>query len=535
MTCTHCATGIERKFAEKEGVLTQSVDYSSGIGQFEYDSGKLAKKDLIDLLEQGGSYRVTGEIEPNTAGKDSYDLIVIGGGSAAFAAAIKADELGKRTLLINGGLPTGGTCVNVGCIPSKFLIRAAEQVYRSSHSNFAGVQAATATLEFREIIREKKALVATMREKKYLGIAEQLSTLEMCRGMAHFVAKNEIEVEGKRYQADHFLIATGTTTAIPDIPGLAETGYLTTDSLFELEEKPEELVIIGAGYIGLEIAQAYQRLGCQVTLIQRSAQVLSNQAADIAAELEQQFEKEGIRLLKSAKIERIEAQQGKALLHIITNSGKLEIMASHILLASGRQANTAQLHLEAAQVALDENGFVKTNSGQQTNVAHIYAAGDCTATPAYVYTAAAEGQIAIRNMFEPGPVQANYDGLPWVVFTDPQVAGAGMDEIQAAAAGLPFEVRVLPLSEVPRAVVAKDTRGFIKLIRDPRTDLLLGARMVGAEAGELVMETSLAIRFGIKVNELASAFHPYLTLSEGVKLAAITFAKDVAMLSCCAV
>ena len=510
MTCDHCAASIEKRFAEVDGMIGKRVSYQEGQGHFTFDPSKLSKETIINTINKG-NYRAVREVESTnrSAGSNQYDLIIIGGGSAAFSAAIQANELKLNTLLINGGLPLGGTCVNVGCVPSKHLIRAAEQVHRAAHSPFRGIAGAMPVLDYQTIIRQKKELVSELQQKKYGDIAKRLEFVKVLKGWATFLDPKTVQVGEQNYTAIKFLIATGATTNIPDIEGLEEVGYLTNESLFEQEVQPQSLTIFGAGYIALEIAQAFHRLGSKVRIIHRSERILRSQMADLTDEL--------THYLRDADGKTVQ----------FTENGQLAV-------ATGIRPNTFQLGIENTGLELDKKGFIKVDIRQQTNVPHIYAAGDCADTPDFVYTAAKEGKHAVSNAFTGQVMEADYSSLSWVVFTDPQVAGAGMDESEAEAKEIRFETTSLPLSEVPRSQAALDTRGFIKLIRNPETDQLLGARILAPEGGELVTALSLAIKYKIPVSELADHLHPYLTLSEGIKLAAITFEKDVAELSCCA-
>jgi mercuric reductase len=471
---------------------------------------------MIDKFKHAGSYQ--------------YDLIIIGGGSAAFSASTAAAEMGLSVLMVNAGLDIGGTCVSVGCVPSKFLIRNAEQIHKALHSPFNGVSSATPQVDYKAIIRQKKELVAALQKKKYLDVVEKLDTVEVLEGWARFVDSHTIEVKGKQYKGMKFLLATGATTNVPEIEGLIEVGYITNESLFDLEEQPKHLIVLGAGYIALEIAQAYNRFGTKVTILHRSERILRTQSADITDELTMHLKNEGINIHTNVRIQKFE-KHGETI-KAITNKGVFE--ASHVLVATGARANTFGMNIEKTGLQLLPSGHVKVNEKQETNVSHIYAAGDCTNTPAFVYTAAKEGKVAVLNAFKSTGAKVDYTGLPWVVFTDPQVAGAGLDEQEAAQAGIPYETSIMPLTEVPRAQAALDTRGFIKLIRNTENDKLIGGRIIAPEGGELAMQLSLAIKAGMTVEELADSFHPYLTLSEGIKLAAITFNKDVSELSCCA-
>ncbi|MGI8599149.1 MAG: mercury(II) reductase [Chitinophagaceae bacterium] len=461
---------------------------------------------------------------------EHFDLIIIGGGSAAFSAAIRANEMKLNTLLINGGLPLGGTCVNVGCLPSKFLIRAAEQIHKASYSPFEGIIAKGATIDFTKIMQQKKKLVAEMQQKKYLDLLNDLEFMTIIEGFASFIDKNSILVNYKEYKAIKIIIATGSSTLIPGIKGLENVQFFTNDTLFDLDELPESLIIIGGGYIGLEIAQAYSRFGSKVTIIEMADHILSTETKDISDEITHYLNKEGIKIYTGNSVKQV--KQVNNLVHVEMDDQNL--VATHLVLATGRKANTENLNLENADIALNNKGFIEVNEKLETNVPNIYAIGDVNIFPPFVYAAAYEGGIAVANAFEGSEKSVDYSSMPWVIFTDPQVVGVGIDEQAAQEENIPFEITSMPLSEVPRSVAALDTRGFIKLIRNPETDLLLGARIIAPEGSELAMEISLAIKYKIPVKDIIATLHPYLTLSEGIKLAAMSFTTDLKKMSCCA-
>lgn len=536
MTCDHCAVSIEKRFEGMQGIVNKKVTYGKNKGEFTYDSSNITKQEIIDIINATKKYRVAGGMA-NESGKNHFDLIIIGGGSAAFSAAIKAEELGISTLMVNAGLPFGGTCVNVGCVPSKTLIRAAEAAYHASHSNFAGIKPKGTDIDFARVIKDKKQLVAALQQKKYIDVVEDFENLNMIEGWAEFVDHKTLLVNGKdTYTTLKFIIATGATTNVPEIEGLKEIGYLTNESLFDLEEKPESITIMGAGYIGLEIAMAYNRLGVKVRIIEFTDRVLRIQTPDISEELETHMKNEGIEILPNFRAVKFERKDNDTIIHCQCPDGSTTqlIERGKIVVASGTKPNTQKLGLHSIGLQLTKSGHVLVNEKMETNLSNIYAVGDVTNTPAFVYTAAYEGKIAVENAFTGAEKKTDYTSLPWVVFTDPQVAGAGLDEAQAKAQNIPFEISKLSLSDVPRALAANDTRGFIKLIRNAESDKLVGARIVASEGGELIQQLSMAIKYGITVKELAGNFYPYLTLSEGIKLAAITFGKDISKLSCCA-
>jgi mercuric reductase len=355
MTCDHCAVSIEKKFEGKEGMLSKVVSYPEGKGRFTYNPDKLSRQEIIEIVNKGGNYEVEKGVRRfqtvRRLDKDQYDLIVIGGGSAAFSASSTAAEMGLSVLMANAGLNLGGTCVNVGCVPSKYLIRNAEQIYRAKHSPFKGVSGANPTVDYKAIIRQKKELIAALQKKKYLDVVGRLDTVEVLNGWAKFVAPKTIEVNGKQYKGLKFLLATGATTNIPDIKGLKEAGYLTNESLFDLEEQPEHLIILGAGYIALEIAQAYRRFGTKVTLLHRSERILRTQTADITDELTVHFRNEGIDIHTDVKIEKFE-RNGETI-KTYTDKGTFE--GTHVLPHTDKLSNTFKLLYALYQVIMSQN------------------------------------------------------------------------------------------------------------------------------------------------------------------------------------
>lgn len=535
MTCEHCAQTISKKVSQLEGIISKKVSYPEKKGQFEFDSAKVSKSEIIDAIDSTGQYKVVGEIESNKNKANHYDLIIIGGGSAAFAAAIKASELEKKVLMINDGLLIGGTCVNVGCVPSKTLIRTAEQFHIANHPNFSSIKSGDNKINFKEVIRQKTELVDELREHKYVNVLKDDSNVTILKAYGKLIDKNTIEADGKKYSAENILIATGSTTFVPDIPGLNEINYLTNETLYDLEELPEHLIIIGGRYIALENAQMFARLGSKVTILQRSFRILPDEMPDVTETLKDYLAEEGIEIKTGVKIKSINMKEGKVLINALVKDEKETIQGTHIFVATGRKGNAKGFGLEEVGVEFHKQDFIKTNEYMQTSIPNIYSAGDVTGEYLFVYSAAYEGSLAVANMFAESPIKKDYSVFPWVIFTDPQVAGVGMDENQAYENKIEYEVSKIQLKDVPRSLAARNKKGFIKLFRNKENDKLIGARILASEGSELLMEISLAIKYGITVKELKQMFHPYLTLSEGIKIAAISFDKDVKKLSCCAV
>ncbi len=535
MTCEGCAETIANQFNGKKGVLDKSVSYPDELAEITFDPGKITREEIIDTINATGQYQVTGEIDAVENGQDRYSVIIVGGGSTAFAAAIRASELGGTALIINKGLPTGGTCVNVGCVPSKTLIRAAEAHHRAAHPGFEGIETQSRITSFKKIIEQKRSLVADLRQQKYIDVIKDDPNITLLEERGKLVDEHTVEAGGESYLADNILIATGASTFVPEVSGLQEAGYLTNETAYELEKLPGHLVVFGGGYIALENAQLFARLGSKVTIIQRSAHVLSGQPEELAQALTTYLEAEGITVLTNTDVQRVLSTGEEKKVKLTVDGKKTTLKATHLLVATGRQGNTENVGLENVGIATQGRRYLPVDETMRTSVPNIFAAGDVTGKYQFVYTAAYEGNLAAENALRGSSRKTDYSVLPWVIFTDPQVAGIGMDEIQAKEAGITFDTTTLSLEHVPRSIAARDTRGFIKLIRNKENDLLVGARILAPEGSELLMELAMAMRHGVTIKSLTREFHPYLTLSEGIKLAALTFDKDVKKLSCCAV
>lgn len=464
---------------------------------------------------------------------DRFDLAILGAGSAAFAAARKATELGARVLLVNEG-PLGGTCVNVGCVPSKTLIRAAENHHAHGLSRFRGLKAEPGRVDLAELAREKDELVAQLRQAKYSDVLEGLPGVRLIEGRGRILGPHEVEAAGKVYRAEKIVIATGTRPARPAIPGLEDPDVWDSTQALAATRLPRRLVVLGGRYVALELGQMFARLGSQVTVVQRSAQILPEEDADLAEGLTDFLGREDIEVRTGRQLASV-ARNGDGFEVVARDDGREEVLAADAVLAAlGRAPNTEGLGLEALGVDVAGDGVVKVGEDLQTSVPGVYAAGDVIGEPAYVYAAAYEGSLAAENALRGAAQARDYTAIPWVIFTDPQVSGVGLSEKQAAAAGVDVDISVVPLSQVPRALAARDTRGFVKLLRARAEDRLVGARILAPEGSEQIMEASLMIKFGLPISETARHFHPYLTQSEAIKLALLGLDVDVETLSCCA-
>jgi mercuric reductase len=460
-------------------------------------------------------------------------IAVIGSGGAAMACALKAVERSAQVTLIECGV-IGGTCVNVGCVPSKIMIRAAHIAHLRRESPFDGGIAATPPAILRErLLAQQQARVDELRHTRYEGILENNPAITVLHGTAHFRDGHHLLVHlndgGEREVAfDRCLIATGASAALPPISGLEDTPYWTSSEALVSETIPARLAVIGSSVVALELAQAFARLGSKVTILARHT-LCFREAPAIGESVTAAFRAEGIAVLEHTQASQVTYADGEFVL--TTEHG--EIRADRLLVATGRTPNTRALHLAAAGIESNHQGAIVIDIAMRTNAPDIYAAGDCTDQPQFVYVAAAAGTRAAINMTG-GEAELDLTAMPTVVFTDPQVATVGLSEAEAHRDGIKTDSRTLTLDNVPRALANFDTRGFIKLVAEAGSGRLIGVQAVAPDAGELIQTAALAIRNRMTVQELADQFFPYLTMVEGLKLAAQTFNKDVKQLSCCA-
>ena len=462
---------------------------------------------------------------------DRYDLAVIGAGSAGFSAAITAAEFGARVALIGHGT-IGGTCVNVGCVPSKTLIRAAEALHQAeTASRFAGIRGRANITDWRSVIEQKDELVSSLREAKYVDLLPAYNTVAYREGQARLVAGG-VAVNGSVVQTEKVIITTGARPAAPAIPGMEQVPYLTSTTALELEHLPKSLLVIGGGYIGCELAQMFARAGTEVTVVCRS-RLLPKAEPEISEALVGYFRDEGISVHEGHGYKEIGRGENGFSLIVTETGGEARLDAEEVLIATGRQPNTEGLGLEEAGVEVLENGGIVVDDLMKTSKAGVYAAGDVTGRDQFVYMAAYGAKIAAENALNGDARRYDATAMPSVVFTDPQVASVGLTEREAREQGLQVRSTTLPLHYVPRALAARDTRGLIKLVAgsDGR---LLGAHILAPEGADSIQTAALAIKHGLTVTDLAETIFPYLTTVEGLKLAALSFRKDVAMLSCCA-
>ncbi len=471
-----------------------------------------------------------------------YDLVILGSGSTAFAAALKAAELGK-TALMTEARTVGGTCVNRGCLPSKNLIEAAKLIHEARNPRYPGIEPYEVKFDFGELIRQKDDLSSGYRNERYMKRLDESENLEILRGRVEFTDAGTVEMDGRRIEGEKFLVALGSTPIAPEIEGLDEVPYMTSDLLtseenMELTELPESLVVVGGGYIALELGQMFSRFGSRVTILERNDQVLKHgYEPQVGRAVQEILRKEGVGVQTNAKIRRVRRTGGGVGVEL--ESGE-EMRAEQLLIATGRRPNTQGVGLEKAGVETNGHGEILVDQFLRTSASHVFAAGDVIgnqlrsqlATPvgAHDGTRVAENAFAAGEKLQP----VDHSVIPRAIFTDPQVGIVGITEEEAIARGHRCWCRTIPMELVPRAGAIRDERGIIKMVADADTDEVLGVSMVGQSAAEVIHEAAMGLRFGATIEDFVDMIHVYPTMAEALKIAAISRRKDPAKLSCCA-
>lgn len=455
------------------------------------------------------------------------DLAIIGSGGGAFSAAIAARERDLRVVMIERGT-VGGTCVNVGCIPSKALLAAAEARHRAGAQRFPGIRTDAGPVDMAALIAGKDEIVGRLRQEKYVDLAARYD-IELVHGNAHFADSMTLDVEGRSIEAAHYLVATGSTPRIPDLPGLADSGYLTSTTAMELDTLPRSLVVLGGGYVALEQAQLFAHLGTEVTIVARST-IARREEPEIADALRDALAADGIRVVEHTDAHAV--RRDGAQVAVATDAG--ELTAEDLLVATGRRPQTENLRLDAVGVGVGNDGEVQVDAELRTSNERVWAAGDVTGHPQFVYVAARHGKTVVENAFDDAGRRVDYTALPRITFTNPTIASAGLSEADAQTQGLLTNSRVLELSAVPRAIVSRTTSGLVKLVAEQDSGRIIGIHLLADGAGDAILAGVYAIEARMTVQQMADSWNPYLTIGEGVHLAAQSFTRDPATLSCCA-
>src|SRR5712691_6009711 len=393
-------------------------------------------------------------VVPSIGGVDmpaKYDLVILGGGAAAFSAAIRADRNGAKALMVDGGT-IGGTCVNVGCVPSKRLLAVGDQFFRVANHPLPGLHLEDGwSADFRSVVRSKDRLVSDLRKAKYADVLASLKDVEYVRGHAAFVSPNEVKVGRERYEGDKFVIGTGSSPAIPPVPGIDKVDYLTNVEALSLKERPDSMIVVGGRALGLEFAQMYQHLGTQVTVLQRSSRILPEEEPEISQSLQDYLEEDGVKIHSSVELLAAEERSGLKTLTARIGGRKRRLEAETLLMATGRNPNTEGLNLHAAGVEAKEDRGVKVDAEMRSTARHIFAGGDVIGKPMLETTAAKEGYIAAENALANRGLKMDYRAVPHAVFTNPAVASVGPTDAEANRAGqLRCACNTVRLEQVPK-------------------------------------------------------------------------------------
>ena len=485
------------------------------------------------------------------AGSTDYDLVILGGGAAAFAAITEAESRGLSTAMANTGLPLGGTCVNVGCVPSKHLLEVGKTAFEPPRNSFDAVDYSEGEpdIDWGAALAEKDRLVEGFRQQNYVDVAEHFGT-DIYEGYGRFVDDTTIEVvdgpdAGARIAGSKALIATGSSPSIAPIDGLDDVQYETSETILDRHDLPESIVMIGAGYIGLEWGQILHHMGTDVTILQRSEPVLSKMEGQLGRELQRCFRDEGIEVVTGTEFQRVRSSRGVAadggtqaveegiVVEAVVDGESQEFAATDLFVATGVQPNSADIGLETVGVETNERGAVVVDEYFETANPDIYAAGDVIGEPELETVAAKEGNHTVRNAFGDEGATIDYNAVPKVVFTSPEVAAVGTTELEYMDEHGACACRTVDMADVPKAQAVEDTRGLLQVVKHHETDEIVGVHIVGPRAADMIPEATLAVKFGLTIDDIIDTIHPFPTFSEAFKHACQAFRRDTSTMSCC--
>jgi pyruvate/2-oxoglutarate dehydrogenase complex dihydrolipoamide dehydrogenase (E3) component len=442
-----------------------------------------------------------------------YDAIVIGSGQAGNPLSQKLADHGWTVALIEKE-HLGGTCINTGCTPTKTMVASAQVAHYARHAERWGVRAANVSVDLKKVVDRKSQIVSQFRggiERKI----QQGKNLHLHRGQARFLDAHRLRVGDQVLEGERIFINTGARVAVPPVDGLDAVPYLTNASIMELTELPENLIVLGGGYIGLEFGQMFCRFGSRVTIVHTGRQILNREDADVVEELQKALEAEGVRFVLNARTKRIEQQKGQIVLTLQAGGRSEKVAGSHLLVATGRRPNTDDMGLETTGVKTDDHGFIRVNNRLETGVPGVWAVGDVKGGPAFTHISYNDYQIVYGNLIEGRSLSTDNRLVPYSVFTDPQLGRVGMTEKEARASGRRLKVGKIPMSWVARAIERDETAGLMKLVVDAETDRILGAAILSTEAGELVQLLGAVMLAGAPYTLLKGAVYIHPTLAEG--------------------
>ena len=452
--------------------------------------------------------------------KYDYNIAVIGAGSAGLVSSYIAATVRAKVVLIEKN-KMGGDCLNTGCVPSKALIRSAKILSYAKRAEEFGFKTANIDFDFNDIMERVQSVIKKVEPHDSIERYTELG-VECIEGEAKISSPYTIEVNGNSITAKNIIIASGGSPYVPPIPGLEKTGYLTSDTVWDIRKLPERMIVIGGGPIGCELAQAFSRLGSKITQVQRSERIMVKEDSEISDFVKNKFLSEGINVLTEHKTKEVIVKDGKKILICDNNGDEIYVEFDEILVAVGRKANTSGFGLEELGVRITNRGTIETNELLQTNFPNIYCAGDVAGPYQFTHTASHQAWYASVNaMFgNLKSFKVDYRVIPWCTFTDPEVARVGLNEKEAKAAGIDYEVTTYGIDDLDRAIADSEDHGLIKILTKQGSDKILGVTIVGSHAGDLISEYILAMKHGLGLNKILGTIHIYPTLAEANKFAA---------------
>lgn len=463
-----------------------------------------------------------------------FDLIIIGGGAGAFAAAIKANELKAKTAIINSGLPLGGTCVNVGCVPSKALLWAGEVMHHAENHGIPGIEFERKDFDFKTVVQDELTLVEKLRTEKYEKVLKHLEHVTFIDGKAKFTSPSEVEVNGEALSAEKFIIATGSKATAPPIKGIEETGYITYIEALKLEQQPKDLIVIGAGAVGLEFAQMYARFGTKVTILQRGPVIFPPGEKELTDHLITLLAKDNVDVITNAEVSRAQSENGKKIVEYVVDGEQHSVSADEILMATGKKPNTGDLGLDKAGVEVSDRSAIKVSPTFETSQKNISAVGDVTDLPLRLETTAGrEGSLAAENALSDTMNSIEYNTVPYTVFTDPQYASVGMTEDQQMKKMGTCACRTVSFADIPKAILTRRTEGMIKMSIHPETKVIMGVHILAPNAGDLIAQAMVLVKNKNTIDDVTGSMPVFPTMSEAIKIVAMSYTHDLSTLSCC--
>jgi mercuric reductase len=463
-----------------------------------------------------------------------HDILILGSGSTAFAAALRAQSLGARVVMIEKS-SLGGTCINWGCVPSKTLIHASLFRREAQLGRRVGLGLSGGDIDFDLLGRHKEKVVQHLRQTRYLDILQKVPGLTLIKGTGRFIGTGTIEVGDRRIRSEKILIATGGFPRIIDIPGLQGTDFLTSRTALLLKAIPSSIIVIGGGVIAMEMGQMYLRLGSGVTILEHGPRILPGLEAEPVEALREALVSEGMRIEVNASVCSVRKKGDRTIVDAEINGVREELTAERLLLAVGTAPATEGIGLENAGVEVDARGFIKVDETMRTTASGIWAAGDVAGGMMIATVGAREGIVAADNMINPGcGCRMDYKTAPMAIFTDPEVGLVGFTEAAALEAGHDVMCNSIPASAIPKAHITGETFGAIKMVAEKKSGRLLGVHLSCYRGSELINEAAMALRCKMTVRQLGNAMHVYPSMSEGLRLCAQGFSRDISRLSCCA-